>query len=249
MVIKERQNRIVEYLKEHSSATVFDMSEALYASPSTIRRDLVELERFGLIQRYHGGAVVIQDAQTGVFSHVRAGLQIEEKNKVAEIASRFLKPSTSYFFDASTTCLPLAQRLCAYRDVSVTTNGIEAMAILSAAEDINITLTGGVYSPQYKYVSGSLTLDAISKRHADIFFFSCAGFSMDFGVSDHRDVTYKRAFWKNSDLHILLVGSSKFDKTFNCQCFDVSELDYVITDKKPDNPAYEKYFGDKLIYS
>ena len=248
MLVKERQNKILEYLKQNSSASVQEISENVYASPSTIRRDLEELSELGFIKRFHGGASTQEEVIGGFFAHFRSELHQDEKNIVSELAKGFLKPSTSYFFDASTTCIPLAKKLAAFQDVRVTTIGIQTFAALSDFENVSVFLTGGEYDSKYKDFTGSTALETIKSLHADIFFFSCAGLSMDFGVSDHRDVIYKQAFWQNSTKHILLCGSSKFDVHCSYKCFDLSQIDYLITDKKPENPAYIDYFGDKLIY-
>ena len=56
-----RQEEIMSILRERKSATVQQLSELLFASGSTIRRDLTELEKLGLIRRSHGGAVLFED--------------------------------------------------------------------------------------------------------------------------------------------------------------------------------------------
>ena len=55
-----RQEEIMAILQAKKSATVKQLEEALYASGSTIRRDLTELEKLGLIRRSHGGAVLVE---------------------------------------------------------------------------------------------------------------------------------------------------------------------------------------------
>ena len=53
MLYTERHHQILRYLETHSSVTVQELSKSLYASPSTIRRDLSELESMGFLQRVH----------------------------------------------------------------------------------------------------------------------------------------------------------------------------------------------------
>ena len=43
MLTKERQQQILSYLSQHNTVTVQELSARLYASSSTIRRDLSEL--------------------------------------------------------------------------------------------------------------------------------------------------------------------------------------------------------------
>ena len=63
-----------------------------------------------------------------------------------------------------------------------------------------------------------------------------------------ENVAVKRAFFKKSKQHILLCDSSKFDREFFFNSFNISELDYVVTDRKPANSLYIELLGDRLIY-
>ena len=58
MFNSERQAQILSCLEQQNTVSVQALSEQLYASPSTIRRDLSELEAQGFLKRVHGGAVL-----------------------------------------------------------------------------------------------------------------------------------------------------------------------------------------------
>lgn len=58
MLAQERFERILEILREKQSVTVVELTEKLNTSESTIRRDLTELNRQGLLIKVHGGATV-----------------------------------------------------------------------------------------------------------------------------------------------------------------------------------------------
>lgn len=47
MFTNERQNKIMDFLKEHKTAYVRELAHSLYASEATIRRDLAELKKWG----------------------------------------------------------------------------------------------------------------------------------------------------------------------------------------------------------
>ena len=57
MLTKERFFRILELLDHKSFITIQELMEVLNASKSTVNRDLIELEKQGLIQRERGGAI------------------------------------------------------------------------------------------------------------------------------------------------------------------------------------------------
>ena len=57
-VIQERQKRLFDYITKHNSIKVSDASRMLQVSELTVRRDLAELEKKNLVQRFHGGAAL-----------------------------------------------------------------------------------------------------------------------------------------------------------------------------------------------
>ena len=55
--MKENQEKeILEILQNNQYATIDELAEKLFVSPSTIRRKLNALQKKGLISRTHGGA-------------------------------------------------------------------------------------------------------------------------------------------------------------------------------------------------
>ena len=107
MFINKRTDSILEYLKRNKKATVEDLSTALYASESTIRRDLAELQTNGLIARYHGGAMLLEDAgEISLFA--RSEQDMRDKEICAAIAVNRLPKFNTVFIDNSSTCRALA---------------------------------------------------------------------------------------------------------------------------------------------
>lgn len=74
MLAQERFERILEILRERQSVTVVELTEKLNTSESTIRRDLTELNRQGLLIKVHGGATAIKS----VLSRRRSHNQVKE---------------------------------------------------------------------------------------------------------------------------------------------------------------------------
>ena len=58
MLALERHKQILKLLEERKSMTVLEICDEIYASPATVRRDLVVLEKEGLLKRSYGGAVI-----------------------------------------------------------------------------------------------------------------------------------------------------------------------------------------------
>ena len=56
MLAVERRRRILTSLQRSPAITTDEFAAELGVSPETVRRDLIELERRGMLRRVHGGA-------------------------------------------------------------------------------------------------------------------------------------------------------------------------------------------------
>ena len=65
----ERQQRIIEILREEFTVRSSLLSQRLGVSEMTIRRDFDTLEQQGLVERTHGGAVFRQERVVGKFHY------------------------------------------------------------------------------------------------------------------------------------------------------------------------------------
>ena len=80
----ERQQRIIEILKKDFSTRSSSLSELFGVSEMTVRRDLDVLEKSGLVERTHGGAVFRQERVAANF-HFRNSIKEnpEQKERIA----------------------------------------------------------------------------------------------------------------------------------------------------------------------
>ena len=245
MLSNERHRQIISYLEKKNTVTVQELTDILYASSSTIRRDLSELEAQGFVKRIHGGAVLTAGSTFDTPASLRRTQQLAEKQRIAELASQFLKPSSTYFFDSSSTASILATP-----DVKIATNGVAILSNMQSTDKLSILSTGGYLRSPWDELTGNLAIKCIENMNADVFFFSCAGFTVEQGAMELSDdnVAVKRVFYRNSKLRILLCDSTKIGKLFFFNSFSISEIDYIITDCCPAYPGYVELLGDKLIY-
>lgn len=245
-----RQSKILEYISLHPTVKVEEVAKKFYISPSTVRRDFNYLEELGYIRRVHGGAVLTEGSTFDEPARLRKMHQLKEKSAIADLAVRFLKPSSSYFFDSSSTSAVLATKLTDFPDVILATNGVGILSEMSSTSKLTILSTGGFLRSPWNELTGNMALASINSMNADVFFFSCAGFSLQKGATEISDanVGVKRAFYEHSRKHILLCDHTKLDHDYFFISFPISRLDYLVTDQKPENPEYISLLGDRLIY-
>ena len=135
--------------------------------------------------------------------------------------------------------IPLLNNL---KYLSVTTIGLRNALLLSQTNNIKIYIAGGQISNHSNSITGSDTIDYISRIHADVAFISCSGTDINSGFTDAdiEQSKLKQQMRKNSAVVAMLCDSTKFGKTFMCTDFKFDEIDYLITDKKPPENYYKK---------
>ena len=91
MLSIERHEQILQILMEKKSVTVGELSKTMFVSDATIRRDLSQMEKEGLIKRSHGGAVLFESTNDETSILMREQENNKQKKIIAEIALKFIK--------------------------------------------------------------------------------------------------------------------------------------------------------------
>ena len=245
MVTNERQNKILSYLKENKSADVRRLSRILYVSEATVRRDLKALGAAGLLERFHGGAILPENAdeQSMLF---RQRKSTAEKNQVVQKAMLNLPPFRSVFLDGSSTVLALLEHLN-LTSKTVITNSLEAAMLLSRRQDVNILMLGGVVRHNTNTTTGSFTKRQTELVSVDLMLASCAAVrGVECAERSLEQAELKHAVFERSEKRILLVDNTKFGAFGTYSLLKLTDFDAVITNKKPDDDILS--LGANIIY-
>lgn len=234
MISFERQEKILDLVKQHECVTVEFLKEHIFASESTIRRDIAEMGEKKMLARVRGGATVLEGSSQDTPSMMRFTKNVDKKKYIASIARRYIKNANTLFIDSSSTAAYLARIIDTFQDISVVTNGIHAINTLNEKTTAKVFACGGLITGN-SAITGHAALSMIKSFRADILFFSCVGFSLAGGVTDamQENADIKREMIRNARKRILLVDSTKMNQEFFCKVCDVEEVDVIITDCEP----------------
>lgn len=249
--MKSRQETIINLLKQKKYVSVSSLVEKFHYSESTIRRDLTALEKLNLIKRTAGGAVLVKDNLIENPHLVKYKTNIEEKRLIAELAADFIEDYSTIFLDASSTCQFLAEKISRSKEnVKVITPNLTTALEIDNQLKNSVYCVGGLVVDGK--VGGSLSEELLRKLHVDIAFISCRGYDNEFGASDilETEAGIKKTIIENCKKVILILDHSKFDKRYAFQSVPTRKIDYMITDKKPDEKfeLNEKVVDYELIY-
>lgn len=244
--INERINGILKYLKEKQKASVEELAAVFFVSPASIRRDLKEMQRLGMIERSRGGAIYNEKAdEVSIF--VRAEKNAKEKEITASVALKSLPEFQSVFIDNSSTCLALAERMnLSYK--TVVTNGLQIAQKLSRKENVTVIVPGGQVYFNTNSVTGSMTCAALSKFKVDLMLSSCAALE-DGDTYEHSMETMqlKRRAFEISRKRILLVDRTKFALSALYRTCSAADYDAIITNADDSAVAFLRSMNVNVI--
>lgn len=236
----KRYSQILKLLENQEFMSVSQLSQTLEVSPMTIRRDLDEMESKKLIRRLHGGAAAIKTQINEPFYKDRAAIQVEEKKLIAGIANDFVQDNSIIAVDSGSTCFELV-KLLHDRPITVVTNSFPVMEGLLYSNTVKIIVPCGNLRPHEGAISGSDTIEYLSKLHVDQFFMGVGGIDSNAGITDYNldDAAVKRMIISNASKVVVLADSSKYNRVTFANICPVSDIDVLISDSKPTGKLYE----------
>ena len=241
MLSFQRHEEILEILKQKRSATVDALCQKLYASPATIRRDLHQLEKQGLVKRTYGGATLPDERSFEYPMQVRESRNLDAKEKIARTALPFIRDGQTIFLDSSSTVLRLAMRLREFSDLNIVTNGIdicEALAGPSQKPAPSVYCCCGKLRENARTLVGGAACDYVASFNADLAILSCRGLDWEAGVTEanEEERQVKRAFLQHAEKAILLCDHSKLGKSYFCRVAAAGDFDRIVTDQPAVHP-------------
>ena len=230
---ENREKEILSFLEKEGYAKISRISKELFISESTARRNLSELEQKGLINRTHGGAELKKHDSLVLSFAFRSNQNASEKKRIALTALKLIHNGDVVFLDGSSTAFYLAEYLTEFKDVKVITNGIDTLSLLSK-NGVTVYSTGGVASRENPSVLvGHYAEQMIQSVHADIFFFSAQSVSPNGDVYDcyEDEISPRKKMMQNTDKSVLLLDSTKTERSSAFRLGNVTEFDYIVCNK------------------
>jgi DeoR/GlpR family transcriptional regulator of sugar metabolism len=233
MLPRQRHELIIRTLRREGPAAVPALAERLGVSQATVRRDLVQLNREGLLTRVYGGAMSATDNDEP-FAEV-ATVRVREKDDIAARCAELIKDGDTILLDIGTTAHRLAHALHG-RTVTIITSNLAVYEELVDDPHIQLLLLGGVVRRRYRSLVGYLTEDALRQVRADRLFLGTSGVRPDGQVMDTAvvEVPIKRAMIAASNQVVLLADASKFPGTGVARVCGPQELHLVVTNAPAD---------------
>lgn len=204
-----RANAILALLTQEGKLEVALLAEKLNVSQVTIRKDLDNLERRGIIRREHGFAVLRStDDING-----RIAYHYEEKKKIAQRAAELVRDGDTILIESGSCCALLAETLAATRkDLTVITNSAFIADHIRGKSNFQVILLGGIYQQDAQVMVGPMVRQCVENFLVGLLFIGTDGYSTKCGFTNRDQMRAQavRDMARQAERVIVVTESEKF---------------------------------------
>jgi DeoR/GlpR family transcriptional regulator of sugar metabolism len=244
----ERRRRILGLLQQEGKVVTAELTARLKVSIDTIRRDLNQLAREGLIQRVHGGGLPTSPALKPVLQR-QFGEQ-DKKQSVALKAAQLIQNGIVAFIDSGTTAVEVARAIDPQIEFTLITHSPRAaLALLERGSRAEVILLGGRIDRHELVTTSPTAVTEIRKYRADLFFMGICSIHSGLGITCRtlEDLELKRAMSEASAEVAGLATSEKLGTAAPMVLGPVSMLHYLVTDAPGDMTGPYLRFGVTIV--
>lgn len=236
---EKRAEQILEELLRAGEVSVAHLARTLNVSAATVRRDLRELERRGLLRRSHGGAVPVEPLLYEPFRHVSSFHEQEsqcaaEKRRIGLFAAELIADGETVAIGAGTTTTQVARGLRHRRRITVLTNAVNIAMELSHRDDLRVIVTGGELSGAWFALVGPAAIQSAQELFVDKAFIGVDGIHPEHGLTTNypEQAAIHRAMLRQARQKIVVADHRKIGMTGTALIWSLrGSIDVIVTDR------------------
>ncbi|MCL2231163.1 MAG: DeoR/GlpR family DNA-binding transcription regulator [Treponema sp.] len=229
MRLFDRTVMILDVLASQKTIKNAVLMETLNISHVTLRKDLEELEKRGIVRCAHGVVSLDEANNTGK----RMAFNYLLKRKIAKIAADTIDSGETVMVGSGSCCALLVEELAfAKRSVTIITNSTYIVNFIRDFSNNKIIFLGGYFQPCSQVAIGPMTINCAQQFHSDKYFLGTDGFDMDKGFTgrDQLQVETALGLAKCANNVFVLTESVKFKQQGTCALIQLDKITGVYTD-------------------
>jgi len=238
VVKSDRSKEIIQQLLHDGEVSVERLAKRLKTSTSTVRRELAELERSGLLRRTHGGAIRVEPMLYEPFRHLSSfsaqeQLHAGEKRRIGLAAAEIIRDGEIIAIGAGTTTTQVARSIRHRKGITVVTNAVNIAMELSHRADLKVIVTGGTMSSDWFALTGATGIAAVGEMYYDKAFIGVDGVHPEHGLTTNYpdQASIHRAMMRKARQRIVVADHTKIGDIGTALIAPTSDADLIITDK------------------
>lgn len=244
MLTHQRKHYLLDLLQREGQIVAKAVSDALQLSEDTIRRDLRELAKEGLLQRVHGGAIPNLPASPALAPYARREqIAQDAKPAIGHAAAAMIDAGQVVFVDGGTTCLHLVRQLPRELRATVVTHSPSIAVELVSHPLIEVVMLGGRLFRHSIVNVGAATVEAIARIRADLYFMGVSSLHPQAGITtgDYEEACVKRALSDAAARTVVLASPEKLNTSSPFQIAPLSQVSDIVVLRGTDDALMAPY--------
>ena len=233
MTVYERQNTILNFLKQQRFATIKELSKIVWTSESSIRRDIKALEIKGLVKQFYGGVILSGYENSVVPIALRNNRNGAVKDELAKRAAKSFFDGATVFMDGSSTVRRILKYINGFRRIKIITYN-QLIFNENISPEIQLYCIGGRFVSENNIFVGSYAENFLKGISADLMFFSSQAISESGEITDasEEETSLRQIMLSRAKKKIFLCDSSKIGLKYTFTVCNKDEIDEILCDKK-----------------
>ena len=240
-----RIRQIMTILLREKRVIAKELAAQFGVSLESVRRDLSRLEQQGVVRKFYGGAVLVEDllpdGEADIFQ-VRLMEHWSEKCAIARQVNCLIADGETIYLDSGTTAGALLPLLKERQGLTVITRSLRNAAQLGMCEGLTVYCLGGAVKVDTLVNTGFMAQECLQFfSHVDTAILSGDGLIPGQGVVDFgmENYSFKRSLVERSGRVVVAVDGSKFDRTAHCVTCPTDRIAALVTDGNAPAEALE----------
>lgn len=239
---ESRHIAILQELDRMGVISVKELTTKLGVTDMTIRRDLIDLEKQGLLVRVHGGAHrKVRDSLNEASHTEKNMLNVEEKKEIAQKCAQLIESGDTVFIGSGTTTDFIGDYL-EDKEISIVTNSLPIFEKLKDNPNCDIILVGGRYRVKTQTFVGQFANKLLQEIKVSKAFIGANGIDgHNVTTANEEEGNGNAIILHNAIEKYIVADNSKFDSYSFYTFYKLDDLNGVITDNQISKKVRDKY--------
>jgi DeoR/GlpR family transcriptional regulator of sugar metabolism len=236
LIPADRHKHIHDLLERKGVVAVTELAPMLGVSELTIRRDLDELSRKGLLERTHGGAILNQRMSVEPLYQQKNEAHKAEKELIGRAAAGLADDGDTLLINSGSTSLEVIRCLQG-RSLRIITSNVGALADAGGGEP-EVILIGGLYRPRSNSLVGAMASLCLQQVYGSKAFIGVDGISVKYGLTTPilEEAEIARQMIERTPGPVIVVADhSKLGVVSNFVTAPVEKVHVLVTDRQIDD--------------
>lgn len=241
MLKAERQKFIITKIASEHKVSTIELAIEMNISEDTVRRDLNELNKKGLLEKVYGGAIPIEEKPINFFNKVV--LNADKKDIIGKKALSLISDGQVIIMSGGTTNLEFAKLLPPELKATIYTYSLPIAMQLAQHPNIEVIFIGGKLQKNAMVTIGMDVVQVLQKLKADICFMGSSSINVRLGLTEmgYEVSLVKKAMMESTEKVVCMVTSEKLNTKMPYVVCEINQLNIIITDLNPDAPILKEY--------